>query len=169
MPIKKKLVTSTPPSTRSVPAPRRAEHRSPVRPKTTTVASVPPPGPSSRPVFTPALAKLAQERAEKLGPPLDPKELPGAQQSAPSIVGQVWDVLATYQDPPAKIVWTFFEDGTLSHSGTVGIWRQHGCAIVTEINGRYSQFYGVIKENTASGDAHNIVSQKWTWTATIRD
>jgi hypothetical protein len=164
MPIKKKLVNQNPPPNQSAPKAKRTVSR----PKKSVAAVVTAPA-VHRIAYTPAIAKLAKKREAKLGPPLMPQDLPGASQDAGSVVGQTWEVLSSGENPPLKITWTFFDDGMLIHDKiTVGLWRQQGAVIVTEINGRYSQFHGVIKGDEASGEAKNIVGVKWTWTATIR-
>ena len=165
MPIKKKLADQNPTSTPAAPRAKRVAPKAKKSAPTSTVAA---PVATRQLVYTPDLAKLAKEREAQLGPPLLPQELPGAAQSAASVVGQTWTVLATYRDPPAKVVWVFFKDGTLGHDkSTIGLWRQQGAAVVIEVNGRYAQYKGVISGGEASGEASNIVGKTWTWTATI--
>lgn len=162
MPIKKKLANPIP--DQAAPKAKRAAPR----PKKSIAAVVTAPA-ARKLVYTPAIAKLAKRREKEMGPPLLPQELPGASQPAPSVAGQCWEVLSSVQNPPMKSAWTFFDDGLLTHDKkTIGLWRQQGAAIVIEINGRYSQYNGVINGNEASGEASNIASGKWTWTATIR-
>jgi hypothetical protein len=164
MPIKKPLPKVAPkPTVSAAPPAKKVAKKAAVKSPTPVVA--PTPINKTKPLYTDHHRKLSHERSEKLGSPLDPGSLEGALRAADSVSGRTWEVEASYSKPPAKYTWIFFEDGTLSHSGSPGVWRQKGAAIVTEINGRYSQHQGVIDGDTASGSAVNIVGLKWTWTA----
>lgn len=87
--------------------------------------------------------------------------------TCPDISGTVWG--GADSDGDYYEYW-FMKGGPLHYQSPTGFWKngawkQKGCRIYMEINNRYSERKGTIRDNTMEGGAWNIKKHKWTWRA----
>lgn len=156
MPLKRKLPGNSPAVTA---APRAA-------PKPTAKAPAPAKKKVARKIGSaprPAAAPVAQNA--QLGPAMDPATLPGANDSAPSIADQLWDIRfrVSGSGNPTAQKWLFQAQRKEHKTGSDWIWRQCGQAIVIERFDLYVRYTGRLSGNTVSGEAKNITGANWTW------
>lgn len=92
------------------------------------------------------------------------------QSVTPSVSGTTWsgtDSDGEYNE------YHFQPDGTLHYkipSGfwTNGTWKQNGDSIYLEMNNRFSELDGIIRNNTMEGNGNNEEGHVWTWKAKKR-
>ena len=94
--------------------------------------------------------------------------------AAPSLTGTTWEGTIAVRNGPAPVETTTFEllpkqeatyrDGT-GQRQTGAHWRQHGTAILIEINDCYAKYAGTVAEDRIEGEFSNEVGARTPWTA----
>jgi DNA-binding helix-hairpin-helix protein with protein kinase domain len=95
----------------------------------------------------------------------DPLYEPPALDGSRPLAGTVWK---GFDSMGKAVTFRFLRDGTLDYttpSGTFqnGTWKQTGGKVYIEMNQRYAEYTGVIRNTRINGEAKNVTGLRWTW------